>query len=578
MRLNPLVSWLGVAGLAFASGCAGAADGSDALDVGSMSQAAKKQDPCDPQHLDEAACGQTLFEGVLEGVPADNNRACATCHVATDALALSPATVQALPETDPLFNRIDADDPTAATPTYEHLKRGLVRVTLELPPNTDLIAVPPYNPDPQQNLELAAAFTNTYDASFNVQVGSARWWWNNLVVKGTHLCPSDRTPNEPPVFTEYGQQYEIVTPCDRKVSVWRAVPSVMNTVYTKPYLFDGRATTLEEQAEGALFAHSDFQGTPLPTELSMIAQFEQTLFSSDRAIFAHNVTKECLQLAGGAQQRACLATKPDPESIPSKKPTDGMTAEQIASWERGKALYDQTCIGCHGSPTDDRIMNRNIHDGLFPALDVNGMLEFDAQGIVLLDRPDDEFINIATTFVRYAGQLIGSALPPGAPNPVQQFASDVDFPKYRMRFYADDTRTQPVADMPPLPFVNNPTPENFLGAFAPAFDPLMGKLATGPNLANQVYSPDPGRALISGKYEDFEGFDVPQLRGIAGTAPYFHDNQSATLADVVTFYSQNVFPFIAGNVGLPVQNPPVAGVDTLTPEQKQDLVNFLQVF
>jgi hypothetical protein len=35
---------------------------------------------------------------------------------------------------NPLFNPIDADDPNAATPTYEHLKQGLVRVTLGLRP------------------------------------------------------------------------------------------------------------------------------------------------------------------------------------------------------------------------------------------------------------------------------------------------------------------------------------------------------------------------------------------------------------------------------------------------------------
>lgn len=222
MPPNKMISWLGLAGLAFGSACADVATDDDGLvSVDSTTQAANdkikpEKDPCDPQHLDAAACGQTLFEHVLPGVPADNNRACATCHIESDSLALNPVTVQALPASNPLFNRIDADNPSAPTPTYEHLKRGLVRVTLELPPNTDLIATPPSNPDPQQNLELAAVFTNTYDAQLNVQVGSARWWWNNLVVKGTHLCPSDRTPNEPPVYTQYGQQYEIVTPCDRK--------------------------------------------------------------------------------------------------------------------------------------------------------------------------------------------------------------------------------------------------------------------------------------------------------------------------------------------------------------------------
>lgn len=31
-------------------------------------------------------------------------------------------------------------------------------------------------------------------------------------------------------------------------------------------------------------------------------------------------------------------------------------------------------------------------------------------------------------------------------------------------------------------------------------------------------------------------FDIPQLRGIARTAPYFHNNSAATLEDVLTFY------------------------------------------
>ena len=449
-------------------------------------------------------------------------------------------------------------------------------------PTRIFIATPPSNPDPQQNLELAAVFTNTYDAQLNVQVGSARWWWNNLVVKGTHLCPSDRTPNEPPVYTQYGQQYEIVTPCDRKISVWRAVPSVKNAAYTNPFQSDGREISLETQASGALLSHSEFQGAPLASDLSMIAEFERTLFTSDRALFVNKNSKDCLALLDPAAQQSCLADTRDPEQHPGlvNKLTKDMTPAQKASWQRGKVLYDQTCTACHGSPTDDRIMNRTIHAGFFPDVDVDGTVRVDAQGApVLYDvASGHEVVNIAVSFLRYVGQVVGSTLPPGTPNPVVRYAGDVDFPKYRMRFYTDATRTVPVADQPPLPFVNNPTPENPLGAFAPAFNPLMGKLAVGPNLANQLYSTDPGRALITGDYADFEGFDVPQLRGIAQTAPYFHDNQSATLRDVLDFYSQNVFPFFAAAIGLPAQNPPVPGVDTLTEAQKQDLLTFLNVF
>lgn len=52
-------------------------------------------------------------------------------------------------------------------------------------------------------------------------------------------------------------------------------------------------------------------------------------------------------------------------------------------------------------------------------------------------------------------------------------------------------------------------------------------------------SSDPGRALQTGfvggpgPFDDWDKFDVPGLRGIRATAPYFHNNSAATLEDVV---------------------------------------------
>lgn len=74
-----------------------------------------------------------------------------------------------------------------------------------------------------------------------------------------------------------------------------------------------------------------------------------------------------------------------------------------------------------------------------------------------------------------------------------------------------------------------------------------------------MVSPDPGRALITGNPNpatDFEGFDVPSLYGIADTAPYFHDNSSQTLEDVMELYKVD-FAF-AKMIGIPdpaVQTP-----------------------
>lgn len=55
-------------------------------------------------------------------------------------------------------------------------------------------------------------------------------------------------------------------------------------------------------------------------------------------------------------------------------------------------------------------------------------------------------------------------------------------------------------------------------------------------------SSDPGRALLTGfvggapPSDDWNKLDVPQLRGISKTAPYFHNNSAATLEDVIDHY------------------------------------------
>jgi len=55
-------------------------------------------------------------------------------------------------------------------------------------------------------------------------------------------------------------------------------------------------------------------------------------------------------------------------------------------------------------------------------------------------------------------------------------------------------------------------------------------------------SSDPGRALLTGfvggpaPSDDWNKLDVPQLRGISKTAPYFHNNSASTLDEVFDHY------------------------------------------
>jgi len=60
----------------------------------------------------------------------------------------------------------------------------------------------------------------------------------------------------------------------------------------------------------------------------------------------------------------------------------------------------------------------------------------------------------------------------------------------------------------------------------------LRRLATG----ETVQTTDPGRAMVTGKWNDIGKFKGPVLRALAARPPYFHDGSAATLADVIRFY------------------------------------------
>jgi hypothetical protein len=91
----------------------------------------------------------------------------------------------------------------------------------------------------------------------------------------------------------------------------------------------------------------------------------------------------------------------------------------------------------------------------------------------------------------------------------------------------------------------------------PVFDVQCTGTSTTPFNGNHVKVHDLGMGLITGRCADIGRFTVPQLRGLAARAPYFHDGSAATLVDVVDFYN--------GRFGI-----------GLSAQEKQDLVNFLR--
>jgi hypothetical protein len=100
-------------------------------------------------------------------------------------------------------------------------------------------------------------------------------------------------------------------------------------------------------------------------------------------------------------------------------------------------------------------------------------------------------------------------------------------------------------------------------------------------------SSDPGRALLTGfvggaaPLDDWEKFDLPGLRGISKTAPYFINNSAATLEEVVDhyieFFKRVEAVFVPGN-----NVPPVATTDGVhfdrrpTLEEREALLAYLR--
>jgi hypothetical protein len=79
-----------------------------------------------------------------------------------------------------------------------------------------------------------------------------------------------------------------------------------------------------------------------------------------------------------------------------------------------------------------------------------------------------------------------------------------------------------------------------------------------PYLGREIYTHDPGRALVTGRCRDIGAITMQQMRGLAARAPYFSNGSAATLRDVIEIYDRR-FDM------------------KLTEQEKVDLTNFLSV-
>jgi cytochrome c peroxidase len=129
------------------------------------------------------------------------------------------------------------------------------------------------------------------------------------------------------------------------------------------------------------------------------------------------------------------------------------------------------------------------------------------------------------------------------------------------------------------------TGETSPDGFTPCADRLVRNARTYQiTLANGttqiVKTSDPGRMLLTGQPADVGVMDVTNLRGIARTAPYFHNNSAATLDDVIDHYIA-FFKRVA-RLNPPPKLPAIVSSDGvhvdrgfITPEERAPLVAYL---
>jgi hypothetical protein len=341
---------------------------------------------------------------------------------------------------DPLFRPIDADDfrinGVNATDFSNLRENGLIRIVFTLPPNIKLI-------DPATN------------------------------------APSSETVAD----------------------VWRMVPSVNNVKLTGPdglnpwprgpnpsggYQLDGRFTTLQDQALGALLAHAQIQNPPEQRLLDDLTSLQRVLFTSERV--------------------RALSDAVSAGTLPLPDPDPPLNALE----QQGKSVFVRSCAQCHGGP-----------------------------GQSTPQPPVVRFHDISTQ----------------CPRPV-------------------DTVT-------PARFNFHPCPPR-LARNARTYEIT---LPTGAKIRRT--SSDPGRALLTGfagvgapAADDWNKLDIPGLRGISHTAPYFHNNSADTLEAVLDHYDEffkrvrvvappGVVPPILSTDGVNFDRPP-------TPEERAALLAYLR--
>lgn len=357
---------------------------------------------------------------------------------------------------------------------------------------------------------------------------------NGLIRIGIQVPPNTTDPN-PPQFTivavqdPYGCALTTNSEGQQTASMYRRPLPTTNLGFLSTVMFDGRESLahplnneqtfaanlnadLTQQAIDATLGHAQATQPPSPTQLSQIVNFELALNSAQLSDFVVG------KLYG---QKGSLG---GPQYLPSQQYYPGIN-DSLGGDPNGKK-FNPNVFTIYNSWQNSQNPHRESI--------ARGEQIFNTQPLTISDVP-----GLTTGTQQITGTCTTCHDAPNVGD--HSFPLPLDIGTGHSLEYETDPNI--IAGLQQL---EQPT--------LPVFELVCTE---GPEAGQTFYTTDPGKGLISGQCSDISRIKGPILRGLAARAPYFHNGAAANLPQVVNFYNQRF------QIGL-------------TPQQMEDLINFLQ--
>lgn len=408
-----------------------------------------------------------------------NGRSCATCHVADQAMSISPPQIRERYDRtkgrDPLFAPVDGANCSDVRRQDRSghsllLKHGLIRVAVGIPASAQFTLSVVHDPygcalvvDPTTGLLTASVYRRPLPAT-NVGFLSAVMWDGR----------------------------ETLAPLNNGAT-----------------FLDNLKANLSHQAVSAINGHAQADKAPSNKQLADIVNFELGLYTGqvwDRS--AGRLDRD--GALGGALDLADQQYYPGINDVLGADPTgiafDSNSMKLYAAWS-GNAHRD---YGNRARARNDIAAGEKLFNSAPLAIsNVRGL-------------NDSAALNHPTSF---QGTCSSCHDAPNVGHHSLPLPLDIGTGHTDMAGLESDTVvSQALAELdgPDLPvFIVNGCPNPF----------KFGQPAS-------FYTTDPGKALVSGQCTDLNRLKGPVLRGLAGRAPYFHNGAAATLMQAVNFYNQ----------------------------------------